>query len=83
MLLYGARRWHEFLNSRIKKKFMEQVYYKGNRYLAKETVIGGNRRYSLYNDDGILLYFVNKDQLDRKTFLDHFVETYLRLAGLA
>jgi hypothetical protein len=62
---------------------MEQVYYKGHRYAAKQVKIGGSCRYSLYNNEGMLLYFVNKEQLEKKSFLDMCLETYLRLSGLA
>lgn len=60
---------------------MEQVFYKGHRYSAKEVNVGGCKRYSLYNNEGTLMYFVNKEQLERKSFLENFVNTYLRFAG--
>ena len=62
---------------------MEQVFYKGHRYAAKQVNIGGCTRYSLYNTDGTLLYFVNKEQLEKKSILEVWMEAYLKFAGQA
>jgi hypothetical protein len=75
--------WHEISSSSEKKTFMEQVFYKGHRYAAKQVTIGGCKRYSLYNTEGTLLYFVNKEQLEKKSILDVCLETYLKLSGHA
>lgn len=59
---------------------MEYVYYKGNRYEAKAIEIGGNRLYSLYNEEGTLIHFVTEQQLDKKSLLNLCIETYLKLS---
>lgn len=59
---------------------MEYVYYKGNRYEAKVIEIGGNRLYSLYNEEGTLIHFVTEQQLDKKSLLNLCIETYLKLS---
>lgn len=62
---------------------MEYVHYKGDRYGAKVVEIGGNRLYSLYNDEGTLVHFVTEQQLDKKSLIDMCIETYLRLSERA
>lgn len=59
---------------------MQHVYYKGNRYLARPIMIGEVRLYSLYNHEGILVHFVSEEQLEKRTLLNFWIETYLRLA---
>ena len=58
---------------------MEQVYYHGERYLAKRVIIGGSRLYSLFNHEGTLVYFVSEEQIERRSLLNLCIETYLRL----
>lgn len=62
---------------------MEFVYYKGERYKAKLIEIGGNRLYSLYDDEGTLIHFVSGQQLDKKSLIDMCIETYLRFSERA
>lgn len=62
---------------------MEYVYYRGSRYKAKPVDIGGNRLYSLYDDEGTLAHFVTAQQLDRKSLIDVCIETYLRFSERA
>lgn len=62
---------------------MEYVYYKGDRFKAKAVDIGGNRMYSLYNDDETLIHFVTEQQLDKKSLIDVCIETYLRFSERA
>jgi len=59
---------------------MNYVYYKGNRYTAKSLEIGGNRLYSLYDEEGILVHFITEQQLDKRSFVDMCIETYLRFS---
>ena len=58
---------------------MEQVYYQGERYLAKRVIIGGTRLYSLFNETGTLVHFVSEDQVKRRSILNLWIESYLRL----
>jgi len=60
--------------------FMEYVYYKGDRYKAKAVDIGGNRMYSLFNEEGTLTHFITELQLDKRSLIDVCIETYLRLS---
>lgn len=60
--------------------YMEYVYYKGERYEAKLVEIGGNRLFSLYNEDGTLVHFVTEQQLDKRSLIDVCIETYLRFS---
>lgn len=62
---------------------MEYVYYKGDRYEAKAVEIGGNRLYSLFDEEGTLIHFVTEQQLEKRSLLDMCIETYLRLANRA
>lgn len=62
---------------------MEYVYYKGKRYAAKAVEIGGNRLYSLYNEEGTLVHFITEQQLDKRSFVDMCIETYLRFSERA
>jgi hypothetical protein len=62
---------------------MEYVYYKGIRYEAKAVEIGGNRLYSLYNEEGTLTHFVTEQQLDKKSLFNLCIETYLKFSEYA
>lgn len=82
MKIFGT----EFYNRVIQPLFiffMEYVYYKGDRFKAKAVDIGGNRMYSLYNDDETLVHFVTEQQLDKKSLIDVCIETYLRFSERA
>jgi hypothetical protein len=58
---------------------MKKVYYKGNPYAYKVMgTVGGERQFSLYNREGLLLHFVPESQLDKKSFLGNIVEAYYR-----
>jgi len=59
---------------------MEYAYYKGSRYRAKSLEIGGNILYSLYNNEETLVHFVPAQQLDKKSLVDVFIETYLKFS---
>lgn len=62
---------------------MQHVYYKNTRYQASPVVIDGHELYSLYNTEGILVHFVPRHQLDKPSFLNICLETYLRLSERA
>lgn len=63
---------------------MEFAYYKGARYEARLIEIGGNRLYSLYNNEGTLVHFVTEQQLEKKkSLIDMCIETYLRFSERA
>ena len=58
---------------------MKKVYYQGKPYTYK--VMGdviGERQYSLYNNDGLLVHFVNENQLDKPKLLNTIVQAYYR-----
>jgi len=58
---------------------MQHVFYKGVRYLAKPEVFGESTFYSLYNGDGILVHFVNKEETAHSPLLNVWFQTYLKL----
>jgi hypothetical protein len=62
---------------------MQHVYYKNTRYEGLPVTIGGNELYSLYNQEGVLVHFVSRNQLDKPSFLNFCLETYLRLSERA
>jgi uncharacterized membrane protein YhiD involved in acid resistance len=45
--------------------------------------IGGNRLYSLSNEEGTPVHFVTEQQLDKRSLIDMCIETYLRFSERA
>jgi hypothetical protein len=59
---------------------MKKVYYKGQPFAFKVVdERNQERRYSLYNKDGLLMHFVAERDLDKKpTFLAALMNVYYR-----
>jgi hypothetical protein len=58
---------------------MKKVYYKGKPYRAKVLrATAGERQFSLYNQDGLLMHFVAESQLDKKSILGNIFQAYYR-----
>lgn len=54
---------------------MKKVYYKGEPYEYKAVDIGDKRQYSLYQN-GLLMHFVEEEELDKKSVVSMVLESY-------
>jgi hypothetical protein len=54
---------------------MKKIYYKGVPYEYKAVDIGEKRQYSLY-ENGILMHFVEEEELDKKSLVTMALESY-------
>jgi hypothetical protein len=58
---------------------MRKVYYKGQPYNFKTLGTStGSRRFSLYNKEGLLQYFVEEEELDRRSLVNTILNAYYR-----
>jgi hypothetical protein len=58
---------------------MRKVYYKGQPYNFKTLGMStGRRRFSLYNKEGLLQYFVEEEELDRRSLVNTILNAYYR-----
>jgi hypothetical protein len=54
---------------------MKKIYYKGVPYEYKAVDLGEKRQYSLY-ENGVLMHFVEEEELDKKSLVTMALESY-------
>lgn len=54
---------------------MKKVYYKGVPYEYKAVDIGDKCQYSLYQN-GLLMHFVEEEELDKRSMVSMVLESY-------
>jgi hypothetical protein len=54
---------------------MKKIYYKGVPYEYNAVDLGEKRQYSLY-ENGVLMHFVEEEELDKKSLVTMALESY-------